>query len=213
MEDPKLNRFMNEEEIASIIREDEKALSEAKESLLVKRDDDLCSCVKYNCLKAFLAVSEETPEKLYSSFDFFVKLLDNENAYLRFLAVKVIANLTKVDEQDKFNEIFDKYYSMLGDKTSIVPAQVAGVSGIIVNFKPELEEKITNKLLDVEKLCESRQKELVCGYAVEAFGEYFKEAKEKERIIEFVKRQKNSESPRTRKQAREFLKREKINFP
>jgi len=212
MEDPKLNRFMNEEEIASIIREDEKALSEAKESLLVKRDDDLCSCVKYNCLKAFLAVSEETPEKLYSSFDFFVKLLDNENAYLRFLAVKVIANLTKVDEQNKFNEIFSKYYSLLGDKTSIVPAQVAGVSGIIVNFKPELEEKITNKLLDVEKLCESRQKELVKGYAVEAFGEYFKKAKEKDRIIEFVKGQKNSESPRTRKKAREFLKMEEINI-
>ena len=212
MEDPKLNRFMNEEEIASIIREDEKALSEAKESLLVKRDDDLCSCVKYNSLKAFLAVSEETPEKLYSSFDFFVKLLESENAYLRFLAVKVIANLTEVDELDKFNEIFDKYYSMLGDKTSIVPAQVAGVSGIIVNFKPELEEKITNKLLGVEKLCESRQKELVKGYAVEAFGEYFKKAKEKDRIIEFVKGQKNSESPTTRKKAREFLKMEEINI-
>jgi len=212
MEDPKLNRFMNEEEIASIIREDEKALSEAKESLLVKRDDDLCSCVKYNSLKAFLAVSEETPEKLYSSFDFFVKLLESENAYLRFLAVKVIANLTKVDEQNKFNEIFDKYYSMLGDKTSIVPAQVAGVSGIIVNSKPELEKKITNKLLDVEKFCESRQKELVKGYAVEAFGEYFKKAKEKDRIIEFVKGQKNSESPTTRKKVREFLKREEINI-
>ncbi|ODS41366.1 hypothetical protein BEH94_11985 [Candidatus Altiarchaeales archaeon WOR_SM1_SCG] len=212
MADPKLNRFMNEEEIASIIREDEKALSEAKESLLVKRDDDLCSCVKYNCLKAFLAVSEETPERLYSSFDFFVKLLDNENAYLRFLAVKVIANLTEVDGQNKFNEIFSKYYSMLGDKTSIVPAQVAGVSGIIVNSKPELEKKITNKLLDVEKLCESRQKELVKGYAVEAFGEYFKKAKEKDRIIEFVKRQKNSESPTTRKKVREFLKREEINI-
>ena len=212
MEDPKLNRFMNEEEIASIIREDEKALSEAKESLLVKRDDDLCSCVKYNSLKAFLAVSEETPEKLYSSFDFFVKLLESENAYLRFLAVKVIANLTEVDEQDKFNEIFSKYYSMLGDKTSIVPAQVAGVSGIIVNSKPELEKKITNKLLDVEKFCESRQKELVKGYAVEAFGEYFKKAKEKDRIIEFVKGQKNSESPRTRKKAREFLKMEEINI-
>ena len=212
MADLKLNPSMSADEIASLIKKDEEALSGAKESLLVKRDDDLCSCVKYNSLKALLAVSEETPKKLYSSFDFFVKLLDNDNAYLRFLAVKVIANLTKVDVQNKFNEIFDKYYSLLGDKTSIVPAQVAGVSGIIVNSKPELEEKITNKLLEAENICESRQKELVKGYAVEAFGYYFKKAKEKDRIIEFVKGQKNSESPTTRKKAREFLKMEEINI-
>ena len=210
MAELKLNPSMSEDEIASLIKKDDEALSGAMESLSVKRDDDPCSVLKYNCLKALLSLSEDTPEKLYPYFDFFAKLLESKNAYLRFLAVKVIANLSEIDSENKFNEIFEKFYSLLGDKTSMVPAQVAGVSGIIVNSKPELEDKITNKLLESEKSCKGRQKELVFGYIVEAFAGYFKKAKDRERIIEFVKRQEKSESPRTRKKAREFLKREKI---
>ena len=42
---------------------------------------------------------------------------------------------------------------------------------------------------------------------MEAFAEYFEDAEEKGQILEFVSRQLESDSPRTRKEARKFLER------
>lgn len=56
------------------------------------------------------------------------------------------------------------------------------------------------------------RKELIKSYAIEGFDEYFEEAEEKERITEFVRLQLNSESPRTRKAAKRFLKKWGIPF-
>lgn len=52
-----------------------------------------------------------------------------------------------------------------------------------------------------------KQKELIKGYAIEAFNEYFAEIKDKGKILEFVKNQLKSTSPKTRKKAKQFLKR------
>jgi len=37
---------------------------------------------------------------------FFVKLLDNDNTFLRAIGVKIIANLIRVDTKNKFDIIF-----------------------------------------------------------------------------------------------------------
>ena len=90
---------------------------------------------------------------------------------------------------------------------------VAGISGKIAKAKPHLEEKITNKLLSIDKAHHiSERKDLIKSYAIESFSEYFEEAKNKKKIIEFVKSQLKSKSPRTRKKAREFLKKWTKNF-
>ena len=53
----------------------------------------------------------------------------------------------------------------------------------------------------------AERKELIKTGAIEAFGEYFEEAADKDKIIRFVKEQQNSKSPKARKLAMEFLKR------
>jgi hypothetical protein len=49
--------------------------------------------------------------------------------------------------------------------------------------------------------------ELIKGHAIEAFDDYFEEAENQPEILEFVKKQLQSKSPKTRKLARKFLKR------
>jgi len=44
------------------------------------------------------------------------------------------------------------------------------------------------------------------AYAIEAFNKYFEEASDKKRILDFVKAQLESKSPKTRKVAKEFFK-------
>ena len=48
-------------------------------------------------------------------------------------------------------------------------------------------------------------KELIKSEAVAAFNEYFEVTKDKKRIIEFVKQQAKSKSPKARKNAKKFL--------
>ena len=128
----KFGKDANAKRLADNALKDKKVLSGMLEGLLSekKTKKDHCGEVKYNCLKALWILGEDNPEVLYPEWDFFVKLFDNNNAYLRFLAVHVIANLTEVDTKNKFEKTFNGYYGLLEDKSTIVPARVAGNSGI-----------------------------------------------------------------------------------
>ena len=88
----------------------------------------------------------------------------------------------------------------------IPAAYTAGNSGKVVKAKPELETKITTRLLNIDDTHhEPERSDLIKGYAIEAFSEHFEKAKDKDKIIEFVKQQLNSKSPKTRNIAEKFL--------
>jgi len=64
---------------------------------------------------------------------------------------------------------------------------------------------ITDKLLNIDET-NQKHKDLVKAGAIEAFDEYFEEAKDKKKILEFVKDQLKCRSPKTKKKATEFLR-------
>ena len=84
-------------------------------------------------------------------------------------------------------------------------AYVAANSGRIARAKPHLRNRITKKLLNIDRVYAGKQLALIQGRAIEDLSDYFTEADNKDTIITFVKNQLNSASPRTRKQAKEFL--------
>jgi hypothetical protein len=163
---------------------------------------------RYTSFKALMFVSEERPEVLYPHWNYFADMLERENTHSKYIAIYLIASLTRVDTESQFEKIFDRYYSLLDDMSVIPSAHVARNSGKIVKAKPELEAKITGKLLSIDETHHKlSHKELIKSEAIEAFNEYFGEAKDKKKIMEFVKEQLKSKSPKTRKNASEFLKR------
>lgn len=181
---------------------DQKVLSELFEGILCKKE-----IIRFNSFKVLLLISEEHPKVLYPEWDFFAKLLDTDNAYHIYIAIYIIANLTRVDKKNKFEKIFSKYYDLLDDSRIVPPSHVALNSGKIIRAKPKLQKKITKRLLAIDETHhEPGRKDLIKGYVIEGFSEYFREVKNKKEIIEFVKRQLNSSSPKTRKVAKEFLK-------
>ena len=189
----------NPEAFARMALEDERVLQEAFDGLLSKND-----VVRQNSFQTLSFLSEKHPERLYDKWDFFADLIRKGNSFHKYIAIWIIANLTKVDPINKFEKLFDDYYGLLGDKSVIPPWHVAAKSGIIALAKPELQSKITNRLLDIDNTVQ-RHKDLVKSGAIEAFNAYFEESKDQARIIEFVKAQLNSESPKTRKMAKKFL--------
>jgi len=163
--------------------------------------------IKYKSLKVLTLLSEQQSELLYPEWDFFVKLLDNENTFLRAIGTTIIANLTRIDTENKFESIFNKYYNLLEDKSMINAANIAGCSGIIAKSKPHLQSKITNKLLDIDKTHHSSEcKNIIKGKAILSFNEYIGEFKDKEKIIQFVKKELKNTRSATKKKAEKLLK-------
>lgn len=179
-------------------------LAGLKSKVNTKSEDET---IRYNCFKVLLLISKTRSQALYPKWDYIVELLDSNNSYHKMSAIHLIANLTKADAENKFEKIFDKYYRLLDDKSIIVAIYAAGSSGQIARAKPKLETQITNKLLNIDRTHHlAGRKELIKAGAIEAFGEYFEKATHKEKIIEFVREQQKSNSPKTKKLAKEFLK-------
>jgi hypothetical protein len=198
-----LNRkSINVKKVADKALEDKAILNELLEGVLSKKEK-----IRFNCFKVLLLIAEEYPKVLYPKWDFFADLLISPNTYFKYIAVYIIANLAKDDPKNRFEKIFNRYYGLLDDESVIPPAHVAANSPHIAKAKPHLQTRIINKLLSIDKTHHKpERKDLIKGYIIEAFGGLFEEARNKKKMLQFVKGQLKSKSPRTRKKAREFLK-------
>jgi hypothetical protein len=178
---------------------DEKVLQGLLDGVLSKEE-----AVRYSSFKALNVLSEKYPEKLYDKWDFFTNMM-RDKTHHKYIAIYIIANLTRADPEKRFEDLFNAYYALLGDKSVIPAAHVAVNSGKIALAKPKLQAEITNRLLDIDNTVQ-RHKDLVKASAIEAFDAYFEQSEDKARIIEFVKAQLDCRSPKTRKKAKAFLK-------
>ena len=168
--------------------------------------------IRYGCAKVLTDLSEEHPEKLYPYMDSFIDLLDSKYRILTWNAVAIIANLARVDEDKKFDAIFDRYYAFLNDEYVVTVANVVGYSGKIALAKPYLIQKITNELLKVEDTSTTPHlteecKRVIAEKAIESFGLFFDRIDAKEEVISFVKRHLDSPRKTLKDKAEKFLKR------
>ena len=154
--------------------------------------------------------SEEYPEKIYPHMDSFINLLDSEYRILKWNAIAIIANLAKVDEDKKFDAIFDKYYDFLNDAYMVTVANIVRNSSKIALAKPYLTQKITNELLRVEKISTTSHlteecKLVIAEHAIKSFASFFDKIEQKEKVISFVSIHIYSPRKTLRKAAEEFL--------
>ena len=180
---------------------DSKKLSVSLDGILSKNDE-----IRSKSFEVLNKISLKQPEVLYSKWDYLANLLDSPNHYQRTISIKLLANLTIIDTENKFETIFSKYFSNIDGNRTMVAGQAALNSGKIAKAKPNLQTKITKRLLDIEKSHQGKQIDLIKAYAIEAFDKYFEESSDKKSILDFVKAQLDNESPKTRKLAKEFLK-------
>ena len=202
MGNQKMESEIDVKSLAKNAIKDEKLLSELLEGILSKKDE-----TRFNSHQILMYISEEYPKVLYPKWDYLAELLDSDNHYHRHISINLLANLVMADTENKFEEIFDKYFSNIDGDRTMVAGQAALNSGKIAKAKPNLQTKITDKLLNIDKTHRGKQTDLMKAYAIEAFNEYFEEASDREKILDFVKAQLEGKSPKTRKVAKEFLKR------
>jgi hypothetical protein len=167
--------------------------------------------IRYGCAGVLMDFSENYPERLYPQFETFVSLMKSKYRILTWNALAITANLTRVDKEDKFDEIFDKYYDYLNDEYMVTVANVVGNSAKIAIAKPYLAERITSRLLSVENIkttphLTAECKRVIVQHAIKSLDLFFNEIESKEQVLSFVKRQTHSTRATLRKEALDFLK-------
>jgi hypothetical protein len=139
--------------------------------------------------------------------DFFIDLLDIDNNIIKWNVIDVIGNLTRVDKDNKFENVFKKFYGLLPDESMVSAAHVIDNSGKIAIAKPHLTQKITIELLNIENIPRNQEcKDILMGKAIQAFGKYFDQIDNKNDVVSFVERQLNNTRNATKIKAERFLK-------
>ena len=169
------------------------------------------AAIRYGCAKALMDLSVEQPETLYPHMDSFTALLDSKYRILVWNAMAIVANLTRVDQDRKFDAVFSKYYGFLNDPYMVTVANVVGNSCKIASAKPYLVQKITSELLKVENLSTTPHltaecKRVIAEKAIEYFDVFFDRIEAKDKVVSFVKRNQNSSRKSLRTKAGNFLK-------
>lgn len=186
---------------AQIALEDDNFLKELLVNLTDKND-----VIRSNSFDIVHEISKINPKKLYSYWDKFVPLLASKNRYHQYIGIYLISNLTVVDDEGKFEDIFEDFFNIIGQNSTMTAAHCIKKTGTIVKAKPHLEKRITSVLLKIDKIHKGTQIELVKSSVIGAFSEYIDMSSNKKDMINFVKKQCLSKSPSTRKNAIEFLK-------
>jgi hypothetical protein len=162
---------------------------------------------RYNSFQVLLLLSEKRPEMLYQKWDFFVDLLSKKNNYHKVVGIKIIANLSKIDKENKLEPIYDEYADLIKSESIMTVRTLVENLGKIAQAKPDLTKKITKTLMNVEKECSDfQQRELIKADVIKSFNIYFEQIEHQKEVLSYVKNQLKSDSTKTRKMAGSFLK-------
>lgn len=180
---------------------DSNVLSELLDGLEIKEET-----YRYNCHKTLMLISQRKPEMLYPAWDYLVGHLSSVNSYHKMSATLLLANIIAADEENRFDGIFDVFYGLLDDRSMVVAYYVASSSARIINTKPRLKEKIITRLLDIDNTHHpTGRKELVKTGIIETLDAIYEDYENKAKLMDFVKKQVDSESRKTAKTARAFI--------
>lgn len=164
--------------------------------------------IKYACVKQAIAISKDNPSKLYSDFDFFAKLLDSQNNIVKWTAIRVIGNLSKVDRKEKVDMLLPRILGFLkAGKLITANNAILALTEIAYN-KPEHKDKIIKELLKVEDYSfETPEcKNIVIGKVLFAFDRLKDQIKDKKEIPFFIEKQISNPRNATGKKAQKLIK-------
>lgn len=164
--------------------------------------------VKYGSAKKVIVISKKYPVGLYRSFDFFVKLLHSENQIIKWTAIQVIGNLSKVDKKKKVDKLLPQIVGFLKSGKLITANNAILALSEIARNKPEYSDRIIKEFLKIEDYNFDTQecKNIVIGKVLLALDKLKDQIKNRKSVLSFVERQTNNSRNATKKKAQELIK-------
>jgi hypothetical protein len=160
--------------------------------------------VYYHCYYVVVKASGERPELFYKYWDEIATLLKHENSYHRNFALEILANLTKVDRENRFDKVFPDFFKHFND-IKFMTGQCCTRSCLkVLENKKELRDQMIPVLLEVDHRSSytMKQKDLLKCDILEILDHFYEEISGKMGVNEFIKSAVHSKSPKTQKKAR-----------
>jgi len=164
--------------------------------------------VYYHCFYVLEEAISRNPELFYPYWTEISILLYHPNSYHRDFALTLLAGLISVDDVKCFEEIGDKYFSLLYDpKLTTALCCLRGL-GKILYSRPDLLPRVMTLLMQHEKTSfyPPKQEALFNADVLLLIKKNFSIETIPPVLLTFIERQKTSLSPKTRKLANMLLK-------
>lgn len=161
--------------------------------------------------RSFLSLqklADSNPQRLYKDhWDSIAAMLDDPGVDAKYIAIYLLAGMAAADTDDRFDDIFYKYFSLLDDNTLIAPMHVALNAAAVYKAKPELRDDIVKLLVSIDRTHHTpSRKALIAAYAIESLDKIFDDVEDKAAVLEFVRGYVKAPSPKARTMAKAFLK-------
>lgn len=164
--------------------------------------------IRYGASKRLMLLSESKPGDLYPYWDRFVELLSSSYRILRWNAAHILANLTAVDDEHRFDGIFNAFFQPIDGDNMISAANVIGASPAIVRARPDLLPKVLERIFRVNKANYQTAtcRDIAIGHACTALGQMELPDREKAKVIEFAQAHLKNDRNGTVKKVQKLLK-------
>jgi hypothetical protein len=157
--------------------------------------------------KALLPMAQAEPNALLPYWSSLAALLKSNKAFSKYPAIHLLAALVPADRQRRFDRIFNAYFRLLDDEAVSVAAHVARLAGAVAQARPDLEPRITRRLLALDRThFDPERRDLVKSYALETFTAIYSRSKQQLAMVAFARAMGKSKSPRAAKAAKAFLR-------
>jgi len=202
------NKLVTPDRIAELAIDDSELLQELLNGVGPQTQK---STRRENCSQSLIFMAETWPEVLLPHWDYFFQLFKCQNGFSKYVAIYVIASLTKADRTCRFKNNLDDYFALLDDRSVMVASHAALNAAKIAQACPALETEIVRRLLQVDHTQhDPGHLALLKAYVIDSLEVLFPASDLKTEIMQFVAAQINSESPKTRKLVNAFQKKWKI---
>jgi len=152
--------------------------------------------VKYCCAKNCIELSASNPEELYPELDLFVKFLGGEKRVMKWTAIRIIGNLSRVDSKNRIDKYVPEFIGMLDCKELITAANAIAALAEIARSKQKYRDKILAELLKVESKvflnkgsASSECRNIAIGHVITALAGFTDYIAENKKAVEFLERQ------------------------
>jgi hypothetical protein len=164
--------------------------------------------VRFGCASLLEIISEQKPALLLPHFEFLVALLDSPNNIFKWVALRILGNLAAADPSNRFEALFDRFFSLIAGPEMIAAANAMQAGAAIARAKPEWADRIAREILKVTRAQYKTDECLNIGqaHALDALDSFFDLIQDREPVRQFARDQLENPRPAARKRAERFLR-------
>ena len=187
----------------------EKALQdkEARDEIVIQMINNPEIMVYYHCFNVLEEAISLQPELFYPYWTEISNLLEHPNSYHRDFALTLLAGLIYADGEKRFDEIKDKYLSLLNDQKFMTALCCLRGLRQIVSSRSDLLPGVMTLLMQHEKATAypPRQEALFNADVLLLIQQNYLSKTIPPALIAFIEKQQTSQSPKTRIMAKAFF--------